>query len=274
MHRPTNSRGFIHCQVRYRAQLNFNSKSMACPTSSKRSSGWYTRAEVSAHCTMGDLWVIINGTVLDISPLLPINPPLLSEPLVMEAGGDISEWFDYDPDDLIDYIDPVGGKKRKAPTGDLITYIDPVRSIEWWWTPMGRFCHIAPVDPRSDWDESFPLHWWRDPKYIIGRLSARTRLVRIKNVLIGQEILLEVPSEETIREILERYLDLNLHAKSYTWKANCSKKDEGFVTIDYDKTLEQNGIPDERPEYDSLEMGLLYHLPCIQVYYNDDLTIA
>ena len=38
----------------------------------------------------------------------------------------------------------------------------------------------------------------------IGNLSARTRVVRVKNVLTAQEDRIEVPSEEAIVEIQER----------------------------------------------------------------------
>ncbi len=41
----------------------------------------------------------------------------------------------------------------------------------------------------------------------------------MKNVLTGQEDNLEVPCEEAVVEIRERYLELNSHAKSYTFKA-------------------------------------------------------
>jgi hypothetical protein len=53
----------------------------------------------------------------------------------------------------------------------------------------------------------------------VGALSAATRLVRIRNVLTGQEDILEVPGEETVAEVQQRYLAVNSHAASYTWKA-------------------------------------------------------
>ena len=46
-----------------------------------------------------------------------------------------------------------------------------------------------------------------------------------------------------MNEILERYKSINDHAASYTWK-RLGK------SIDMEKTLEQNGIPDEKDEFD------------------------
>ena len=46
-----------------------------------------------------------------------------------------------------------------------------------------------------------------------------------------------------MNEILERYKSINVHAASYTWK-RLGK------SIDMEKTLEQNGIPDEKDEFD------------------------
>lgn len=38
------------------------------------------------------------------------------------------------------------------------------------------------------------------------------------NMLTKHEDTLEVAQEETINEILDRYLEINTHAASYTWK--------------------------------------------------------
>lgn len=59
----------------------------------------------------------------------------------------------------------------------------------------------------------------QDERYRIGQLAQRTRRIRIMNTLTEQECVLEVGAEETMREILDRYLDYNRHAGSYTWKA-------------------------------------------------------
>lgn len=73
-------------------------------------------------------------------------------------------------------------------------------------------------------------------------------------------------SEETLDEILDRYLPLNDHAASYTWK-RLSRP------LDMELTLEQNGIPDETDEFRKLDIEEDFYIPAIHLYYNDDLTV-
>ncbi len=75
----------------------------------------------------------------------------------------------------------------------------------------------------------------------------------------------QVCSEETMNEILQRYLTYNAHAASYTWKYN-------GVNLDMDKTLEENGIQDEDEEFYQLSMNDDTYLQAIHLYFNDDLT--
>jgi hypothetical protein len=85
--------------------------------------------------------------------------------------------------------------------------------------------------------------WWRNfDDYCIGKLSQKTRKIKIINVLSDHEDLIEVPSEETINEIMERYKEINIHASSYTWKRQTKP-------LDMSKTLEENQIPDEVDEF-------------------------
>ena len=79
--------------------------------------------------------------------------------------------------------------------------------------------------------------------------------------------LFQVCAEENMHEILERYLKYNYHAASYTWKYN-------GVPLDMDKTLKQNGIEDEDPEFYELRMDYEMWTPAIHLYFNDDLTEA
>lgn len=49
------------------------------------------------------------------------------------------------------------------------------------------------------------LPWWRDSeKYCIGTLSEKTQKIWICNLLSKEEVLLEVPQEETLLEIQDR----------------------------------------------------------------------
>jgi hypothetical protein len=53
---------------------------------------------------------------------------------------------------------------------------------------------------------------------MIGSLTTKTRKIKLINMLTKHEDTLEVAQEETINEILDRYLEINTHAASYTWK--------------------------------------------------------
>ena len=149
----------------------------------------------------------------------------LVEPLLRFAGQDISHWFD-------------------ERTQEVKTYIHPETNLRMPFLPYGRFVHVAPPEPVSDWATDFVTPWWQvrraraasvrasscawersratrpaqDEEYCIGRLSAKTRRVRVVNVLTHSEDVLEVCEEESMHEILDRFLDFNAHAGSYTWK--------------------------------------------------------
>ena len=86
-------------------------------------------------------------------------------------------------------------------------------------------------------------------------------------MLSKDDDILEVCSEETMNEILDRYLELNKHAASYTWKRLGRP-------LDMDKTLEQNDIPDETREFLELNIDEDEYIPALHLYYNDDLTVA
>lgn len=74
----------------------------------------------------------------------------------------------------------------------------------------------------------------------------------------------QVCSEETLDEILQRYLRYNSHAASYTWKHN-------GVNLDMSKTLSENGIPEEDEFYCGSPDCDLFS-PSICLYFNNDLT--
>lgn len=75
----------------------------------------------------------------------------------------------------------------------------------------------------------------------------------------------QVCSEETMSEILQRYLAYNAHAASYTWKYD-------GANLDMDKTLEENNIPDEDEKFYELSMNDDTYLQAVHLYFNDDLT--
>ncbi|GFO30738.1 cytochrome b5 domain-containing protein 1 [Plakobranchus ocellatus] len=133
--------------------------------------------------------------------------------------------------------------------------------------PNGRFVHIPPPYPDSNWDNDFGRPWWRDDAYLVGILSQKTRLIKIINTLTSQDQVIEVCSEEIMTEIQDRYMKYNAHAGSYTCKF------EG-KNLDMSKTLQENGIDDEDEEFYQLSMNDDTYLQPIHLYFNDDLTEA
>lgn len=127
------------------------------------------------------------------------NP--LCDPIVLAAGSDITNWFDPD---------------TKQPK----TWIDPVSNSRDYYCPSGRYLHIPPKEPHSNWDtKGFETAWWDDvDQFMIGRKTTAVRKIRIVNTLTKHDDIMDVCSEETMNEILDRYLELNVHAASYTWK--------------------------------------------------------
>lgn len=170
------------------------------------------------------------------------------KPIIDSAGQDISHWFDPKTKDIKKFVD--------QNTGCLLYY-----------TQHGRFSNVPPPCPSSDWANDFGKPWWKDEKYCIGILSKKTRFIKILNALTLQNQIIEVCSEETMKEILLRYLKYNAHAESYTWKYDCN-------VLDMDKTLSENGIPDDDPDFYTLRMRDDQYLQSVILYYNDDLTEA
>lgn len=86
-------------------------------------------------------------------------------------------------------------------------------------------------------------------------------------MLTKHEDTLDVAQEETINEILDRYLEINQHAASYTWK-RLGKE------LNMDRNLAQNDIADETDELIELGIDVEEYIPAIHLYFDDDLTIA
>ncbi|XP_074555159.1 cytochrome b5 domain-containing protein 1 [Halichoeres trimaculatus] len=208
---------------------------------------FFTPAEVAAHNTAADLWVSFLGKVCDLTPLMEQHKgDDLLFPIMQCAGKDISSWFDPE-------------------TEDIRRHIDPLTNCERYYTPRGRFLHIPPASPRSDWASDIGLPWWKDKRYEVGLLSAKTRWIRVINTLTSQEQRLQVCSEETLTEILQRYLSYNAHACSYTWK-------HAGTSLDMSLTLGENNVPDEDLELQELRLDRDLFTPAILLHFNDDLT--
>uniref|UniRef100_A0A8C9KR47 Cytochrome b5 domain-containing protein 1 n=1 Tax=Panthera tigris altaica TaxID=74533 RepID=A0A8C9KR47_PANTA len=199
---------------------------------------YFTPAEVAQHNRPEDLWVSYLGSVYDLTPL------------AQEYKGRGRA---------------LGQGPSPNPALKIRKHIDPLTGTLRYRTPWGRFLHVPPQLPRSDWANDFGKPWWQGSRYEVGRLSAKTRNIRIINTLTSQEHMLEVGALESMWEILHRYLPYNAHAASYTWKY------EG-KNLNMDHTLEQNGIRDEDDEFDYLSMDGAPYTPAILLYFNDDLT--
>ncbi|EGD76240.1 cytochrome b5 domain-containing protein 1 [Salpingoeca rosetta] len=208
---------------------------------------YFTPSEVAAHNCAEDLWVSFLGYVYDLTPLAKehVGSPLL-QPIVAVAGTDISHWFD-------------------ETTQDLRKFVDPVTGLELPYTPHGRFVHVPPPCPTTSWATDFGIPWWKDTSRRIGRLSKRTRLIKVTNMLSSQSQTIEVCNEETLQQIESRYLEYNSHSQSYTWKHLGNVLDMG-------KTLGENGIEELSEEFYKLSIDQYEFVPEIQVYFNDDLT--
>ena len=93
-------------------------------------------------------------------------------------------------------------------------------------------------------------------------------------MITDHQDILEVASEETINEILDRYLKINVHANSYVWK-RLGKPLGTYYQSDMKMTLAENDIYDENQEYESLGIPEdKWYIPTIHLYFNDDLTFA
>ncbi|XP_062239594.1 cytochrome b5 domain-containing protein 1-like isoform X2 [Platichthys flesus] len=208
---------------------------------------FFTAAEVSAHNTADDLWVSFLGKVCNLTPLMNQNKgDLLLLPIMEFAGSDISCWFDPE-------------------TKDILKHVDPLTNCVRYYTPRGRFVHVSPTGPRSNWANDFAEPWWKDRRYEVGVLTSKARWIRVINVQTSQEQQLQVCSEETLDEILQRYLRYNSHARSYSWKH------EG-VSLDMSRTLSENNVPDEDHKLEELRLDSDLFITALLLHFSDDLT--
>ena len=66
---------------------------------------------------------------------------------------------------------------------------------------------------------------------------------------------------------MTRYLEINKHAASYTWKRLGRP-------LDMTMTLEENDILDETEEFERMAIPEdQWYVPAIHLYFKDDLTV-
>ncbi|CAH0406263.1 unnamed protein product [Chilo suppressalis] len=241
---------------------------------------WYTPAEVAVHNRADDCWVSLNGKVFDLTPWLEQQLKLCK--CTKTCSCKVKTWFCEDTcTELCDCFKRGFGycdAKRLAMTivayagkdvshwfkgEEWATYTHPVTMLETTYQLHGHGAR-QPVVPSTRW-RPLKKPWWLNEDYVMGKATAKTRPLRIINTLTGSTVTLEVCSEETIYQIMMRYLPHNGHMQSYTWRylgrALC-----------LDKTLAQNGIPDERDRFSDVALPENLHIPAILIYFNDDLT--
>lgn len=212
---------------------------------------YYTADEVAEHNSDDDCWVSVFENVFDMTSLITANRGPLAMPIIEAAGTSISHWFE-----------------RKS--NEVKTFIDPELNIEIPYTPMGRFIHVPPPHPVANL-ASLDLPWWKDQSMIVGKLTQKTRTIKVVNMLARTDDIVRTCEEETINDIRDRYMEYNKHAGSYTWKALINND---FVNLDMLKTLAENSVPDESEKFFKLGLDDDFDIPTLHIYYDDDLTYA
>lgn len=104
---------------------------------------YYTAADIAGHNTAHNCWVSFFGRVYDLTPLLAEYKGPLAQPIIAAAGSDISFWFD-------------------EATGQPKMHLDPVTGMQEIYCPWGRYIHVPPQGPESDWATDFGTPWWED----------------------------------------------------------------------------------------------------------------
>jgi hypothetical protein len=209
---------------------------------------WILPSEVLAHNTSEDCWVSFLDHVWDLTALVKGHANEEEyQPIIRAAGSDISHWFN-----------PL--------TQDIRTIIDEEREMEIPHLQAATLLHVPKIGAGTGVvPPSQP--WWKNESQKIGKLSKNPRWIRLLNTLTGLEDWLEVAGEESMNDILERFKRINAHADSYTWKFQRR-------TLQMEKTLDQNGILDESALFARLNLDYDMYIPCIMIYFNDDLTVA
>ena len=220
-------------------------------------------SQVAAHNSRGDCWVSLHGNVYDLSNFSFKNNRNILQPVLQLAGTDVSHWLDYDQTNTTESLQ----EKHR-----IKTYIDPINCLESTYAQDGEILRVISEEPRCNWQGTMP--WWEDDSLIIGKLSSKACKISIKNATTGQEDVLEVPCEETIAQIKDRYWAYNGHGDSYLWICARLVADEVmFEELDLSLTLEQNGVMGSLDVDGNLNICSEKRMPVIYVQFADDLSV-
>ncbi|KFB52559.1 AGAP010016-PA-like protein [Anopheles sinensis] len=171
--------------------------------------------EVVIHNDTSSAWVIVHGTVIDVTPLfraagekkLPLKKSLRW--LLALAGKDLSAFFHPS-------LAPI---ERVNRNGERVPVFVPA---------MER-------NPATG------LHWPRDPSLVLGRITFRPCPLRIINTLTFHATEMVVCYEDTIARIRDKFLRYNDNAAQYEWRKDLAfGQEEGKLHLE--KTLAENGF--------------------------------
>lgn len=223
---------------------------------------YYTSNEVSKHNTVNDIWITLYDKVLNLTQFIQSEQSKLDNPyvhgiypIIKNAGNDISHWF----------TNNINNNNKLT----IKTYIDPVTDLVSPYMPHGYISHINPVQPATDFDITYDnkhIEWFNNSEYVIGYLTIQSRYILITNTLTSTTDKIEVCSEDTLYDIIERYTYINPNAGLYTWKYN-------GIVLDYNKTLHDNNIIDDSNELIELGINDELYLPELHIYWNDDIDV-
>ncbi|XP_040170314.1 cytochrome b5 domain-containing protein 1 [Anopheles arabiensis] len=192
---------------------------------------YFLRDEVVIHNEATSAWVIVHGTVIDITPLFAAAERKTSlqkktlQWLLALAGQDLSSFFHNNE------LTPI---ERTNRNGERVPIFVP----------------CLERNPATQ------LYWYRDPALVIGRITFHPCPVKIINTLTFHETEMIVCYEDTIGDVREKYLRYNDNACRYEWRKDLSMGSEtGLLRMD--KTLTENGY----------QVNLRSPIPVIWIFY-------
>uniref|UniRef100_A0A182NNZ7 Cytochrome b5 domain-containing protein 1 n=1 Tax=Anopheles dirus TaxID=7168 RepID=A0A182NNZ7_9DIPT len=198
-----------------------------CSTNSRTK--YYLPDEVVIHNDPTSAWVIVHGTVFDVTPLFSTSAKKASlrktlQWLLALAGKDLSSFFHNN-------LDPI---ERTNRNGERVPVFVPCLERN----PATR------------------LYWYKDPALVIGRITFHPCPVKIINTLTFHATEMIVCYEDTIGDVREKYLRYNDNAKQYEWRKDLSEGMEAGM-LRMDQTLTENGYL----------VNLRSPLPVIWIFY-------
>lgn len=192
---------------------------------------YYLTDEIILHNKIDDIWIVINGIVLDLTNLFRENKNILLRELLVYAGRDISHFFDENGIPL-EQISISGTNRPILPASQI------------------------PSSASENTSTSDDLFWWNDMKYCVGFVTEQERKIRIVNNLTKAIITLSVCEEDTIEIIKEKYNKRFIESsQKYVWF-----KGNGTGRLNEHKTLRENGFTFEGDRYGIYPSIWLYYL--------------